>query len=1119
MRYYLAIDGIRGGSPSVSNTSWLEVESFTFEAAADVTVGGGTISASKTKFDPVQVVLSNETSLPSLMANMVDGVLGTIHLQAVDDLGKLVYDMQLEGVAAGVSDSSGSGVELKLDYDQIAIQTISQDRTGQLRDISDFGWDIAKNAAGPKVSTAKDPVAVAETSPSHFYMIVDGLKGDAKEQGHASWFEIDSFDVAGTSTGDRTRVTSFGPLSVDVSSDAALTEMLDRVAKGTIFDGVHIQGVSFDGIKIVDTYDLKIGNVAVLSVTDDLHGGYNVEFDYSVIDVTTRGLNGTETDSYRFDLAAGKVGGTINPIDAGAGTGGAVQAEQYYLRLEGIGGDIQSGAYQGCFAIDDPTFSVSHTPGSVPDFSNVSVTLASDAALHKLFQTISLAGKVASASIFGVASVNSKQQTVFELGLDGVLITELTTTESGGPVLGLDYARIGVSTFAFDPVKNALTSNPSFGFNILTGKAESVDITGGAQAPAPAVAPEKYYVMIEGVTGNSDDPSHAGWFDLDSFNLEVTNSTLVVANGGAGEASFEPLGLTFGDDTGVVALTQKIMAGVQIASVRIEGVAGNKSDVVYQLDLNGLVVTNIDDSDAPGHSISLNFQKVVIYSTGTSGSLEASGYDLTTGKAINKLAIGDPGAGPQELQATKYFLAIDGVDGSSRDDRAHKGWLDVADFSIQLDAPADLGVAGKTDYGPLDVTVVSDTGLSKLLEYMSSGKSHNVKLDGITDDSKLAYSVELGDAFVTGITDTDGPGYSVTLDYTKIEVTTSTFDSATGESGTIKAGWDRAMQKVTKFDVSPIVAKTADTSPTAYYMVVDGVHGDRDDTSHGSWFTVDSFSFGAETQVSIGSGGAGAGKAAFDPLTVHIASEDGLTDLLGLMARGKFLDGIHIEGTALNANDGEKTVYTLDLGNILVSDISDSSGGGYDVTFVYGKIMQENLRLNGDSISKFGFDILSGKPTSWTNGLTIVGSAGADFVIGTGAGDELMGLRGNDRISGQDGNDVVNGGAGRDLMNGGGGNDRFDFDAIADTSAVASRYDKIAGFEVGLDTIDLIDVYGGTMKWMGTGAFTGEGQVRAYQDGGFAIIEINVDANLASDGGIRLTGVSADTLQENDFIL
>ena len=139
MRYYLAIDGIRGGSPSVSNTSWLEVESFTFEAAADVTVGGGTISASKTKFDPVQVVLSNETSLPSLMANMVDGVLGTIHLQAVDDLGKLVYDMQLEGVAAGVSDSSGSGVELKLDYNQIAIQTISQDRTGQLRDISDFG--------------------------------------------------------------------------------------------------------------------------------------------------------------------------------------------------------------------------------------------------------------------------------------------------------------------------------------------------------------------------------------------------------------------------------------------------------------------------------------------------------------------------------------------------------------------------------------------------------------------------------------------------------------------------------------------------------------------------------------------------------------------------------------------------------------------------------------------------------------------------------------------------------------------------------------------------------------------------------------------------------------------
>jgi hypothetical protein len=48
-------------------------------------------------------------------------------------------------------------------------------------------------------------------------------------------------------------------------------------------------------------------------------------------------------------------------------------------------------------------------------------------------------------------------------------------------------------------------------------------------------------------------------------------------------------------------------------------------------------------------------------------------------------------------------------------------------------------------------------------------------------------------------------------------------------------------------------------------------------------------------------------------------------------------------------------------------------------------------------------------------------------------------------------------------------------------------------------------------------AFSAEGQVRWYQSGGNTFVEANVDANLAADMQIQLTGLK--TLAAADFVL
>ena len=142
----------------------------------------------------------------------------------------------------------------------------------------------------------------------------------------------------------------------------------------------------------------------------------------------------------------------------------------------------------------------------------------------------------------------------------------------------------------------------------------------------------------------------------------------------------------------------------------------------------------------------------------------------------------------------------------------------------------------------------------------------------------------------TKVVDGDDGGYSLSLDYGKIELVTK------DQSGTPNNTNQFIYNVVTNSDsgVHPSsLALSPDGSggpvtPAKYFLALDGLKGDSLDSNHKGWFEISGFDFDLGNTSSIGSatGGAGTGKLILSPLTLTLDSNTGLAPLLTMAATG-----------------------------------------------------------------------------------------------------------------------------------------------------------------------------------------------------------------------------------------
>ena len=323
----------------------------------------------------------------------------------------------------------------------------------------------------------------------------------------------------------------------------------------------------------------------------------------------------------------------------------------------------------------------------------------------------------------------------------------------------------------------------------------------------------------------------------------------------------------------------------------------------------------------------------------------------------------------------RYFLALDGLKGDLFDAK-HVGWFEVSGFDIDLEnlGSASIGSGsgtGKAVFSPLTLTLDDNTGLASFLALAATGE-HLVgaTLIGVTDGAKSqdkVYQLDLADVLVTKVVEDEGPGLTLSLDYSKIELETFGRDDkgAFGPAG--QFGYDLAANKdgVSVGSVVPSGSVAPSPQPTTYFMLIDGLDGGATDKSHAGWFEITGFDLDLANIGSTSTGsGAGAGKADFSRLEVKLSHEAGLAEVMDLAATGKHVKGLRIEGMTAGAKSST-AVYDLTLANVLVTKVADAEGDGYSLSLDYSKIALVTQGIDGaGKISQngaFGYDLAAAK--------------------------------------------------------------------------------------------------------------------------------------------------------------
>ena len=249
--------------------------------------------------------------------------------------------------------------------------------------------------------------------------------------------------------------------------------------------------------------------------------------------------------------------------------------------------------------------------------------------------------------------------------------------------------------------------------------------------------------------------------------------------------------------------------------------------------------------------------------------------------------------------------------------------------------------------------------------------------------------------------------------------------------------------------------------------------------------------------------------------------------------------------TAAQVSGIDAANFDLNLGTLYIT-----TGGPVDLTgdlrIATIQFSDTDTAINTGSSTRtgstFGPNIFGGAGADYIAGSdrieTLSGGGGADVLVGRGGADTLLGGEGRDTILGGDGNDRIIGGGGGDSLFGASGGpvnkDIFVYTAATDSGVGdVSLFDVIHDFLVagggGVDFIDRFDVVsidakasGGandTFSFIGTTAFSAEGQIRDTQIGLDTLIEFNIAGTSGAEMWIILRDFVAIDLTQFDFFL
>ena len=246
-------------------------------------------------------------------------------------------------------------------------------------------------------------------------------------------------------------------------------------------------------------------------------------------------------------------------------------------------------------------------------------------------------------------------QAFYELTLTDVIISKTHEQNGTGDVLTFDnYSRVFLETHSQNP-DGSMTAD-TFGYDVERNQPDTGTapvLTPGHDGGSGSLSGGKFYLLVDGIDGGSTAEGHEGWFEIDSFYFDATNSG---ANGnggggGAGKVTFSPLTIALSLPTSLTDLLAETASGQHLKGIKIEGMTtGDNPQAFYELTLTDVAISKTHEQNGTGDVLTFdNYSKIFLEThhqnpDGSMSSADAFGYDVKAQPAGYRNASGpDPG--------------------------------------------------------------------------------------------------------------------------------------------------------------------------------------------------------------------------------------------------------------------------------------------------------------------------------------------------------------------------------------------------------------------------------------------------------------------------------------------
>ena len=331
LQYFLAIDGLDGGSTDPAHAGWFNVSDYAIGPIVAAATAG------HPSFAPLTVILP-PTGMTSVLTALAYGpafgdAFKSVELEGVTADGTVAYDLLLGDVTLTSLTDTPSGERLTLGYKKVWLTTTAINPDGSPGSSQNFSWNLtlAQTLDGPNaIATPVPSTTGGDVAPTNlkYFLLINGLDGGSTDAAHAGWFDVSDYAISGIAAA-AAGFGTFYPLTVKLPSTGVtgvLAGLVKGSAFGTPFQSVELQGVTANGTV---AYDLLLGDVTVTEQSDSPSGD-ELTLSYNQVWLTTTAINpdgspgSSQNFSWNLTLAQTLDGRADIPTPVPSVTGGNI---------------------------------------------------------------------------------------------------------------------------------------------------------------------------------------------------------------------------------------------------------------------------------------------------------------------------------------------------------------------------------------------------------------------------------------------------------------------------------------------------------------------------------------------------------------------------------------------------------------------------------------------------------------------------------------------------------------------------------------------------------------------------------------------------------------------------